>query len=142
MPSTLALVAASFEGEERGAAVGSWASWGAVAAAVGPLVAGVLIGVLSWRSIFFLGLPLVAAAIVIAVWVIEESRNPAMTVRQIDAVGAVLSALGLGGISFAMIQGSASGWNQPLVGSQPQQVWAPGSHSCCTSSGQVHPCSH
>jgi hypothetical protein len=51
----------------------------------------------------------------IAVWVIEESRNPAMTVRQIDAFGAVLSALGLGGISFTMSQGSASGWNQPLV---------------------------
>jgi EmrB/QacA subfamily drug resistance transporter len=115
MPTTLALVAATFEGEERGAAVGSWASWGAVAAAVGPLVAGVLIGTLSWRSIFFLGLPLVAGAMVIAVWAVEESRNQEMTARQIDLFGAVLSALGLGGISFAIIQGAASGWNQPLI---------------------------
>jgi EmrB/QacA subfamily drug resistance transporter len=115
MPSTLALVAATFEGEERGAAVGSWASWGAVAAAVGPLVAGLLIGSVSWRSIFFLGLPLVAAAMVIAVWAVEETRNQEMTARQIDLFGAVLSALGLGGLSFAMIQGPASGWSQPLV---------------------------
>ena len=115
MPSTLALVAATFEGEERGAAIGSWASWGAVAAAIGPLIAGVLIGVLSWRWIFFLGLPLVAVAMAIAVWVIPESRNPGVTARQIDVWGAAWSALGLAGISFAMIQASASGWAQPLV---------------------------
>jgi MFS family permease len=82
---------------------------------VGPLVAGVLIGALSWRSIFFLSLPLVAAAMAIAVWAVEESQNQQRPVRQIDLLGAVLSALGLGGISFAMIQGPAYGWNQPLV---------------------------
>lgn len=115
MPSTLALVAATFEGEERGAAIGSWASWGAVAAAFGPLVAGVLISTLSWRSIFFLGLPLVAAAMVIAILVVEESRNPEVTSRQIDLIGAALSALGLAGISFAIIQVPALGWNHPVV---------------------------
>src|SRR5258708_3955958 len=97
MPSTLALLTSSFSGEERGAAIGSWASWGAVAAAVGPLVAGVLIGAVSWRAIFFLSLPLVAAAIAIGIWTIEESRNEQITVRQIDLVGAALAALGLGG---------------------------------------------
>jgi EmrB/QacA subfamily drug resistance transporter len=115
MPSTLALVAATFEGEERGAAIGSWASWGAVAAAFGPLVAGVLISALSWRSIFFLGLPLVAAAMVIAILVIEESRNPDITMRRIDLPGAVLSGLGLGGISFAIIQVPTFGWDHPVV---------------------------
>ncbi len=115
MPSTLALVAATFEGEERGVAIGSWASWGAVAAAIGPLVAGILISALSWRSIFFLGLPLVAAAMIIAMLAIEESRNPEITVRRIDLAGAVLSGFGLGGISFAIIQGPALGWTHPLV---------------------------
>ncbi len=115
MPSTLALVAAVFEGEERGAAIGSWASWGAVAAAVGPLVAGILISTLSWRAIFFLSLPLVAAAMAIAIVAVEETRNPKVTARQIDLLGAVLSALGLGGVSFAMIQGSASGPGDPAV---------------------------
>jgi EmrB/QacA subfamily drug resistance transporter len=115
MPSTLALVAATFEGEERGAAIGSWASWGAVAAAFGPLVAGVLISTLSWRAIFFLSLPLVAAAMAIAIVAVEETRNPNMTVPQIDLLGAALSALGLGGISFAMIEGTALGWTDPIV---------------------------
>jgi EmrB/QacA subfamily drug resistance transporter len=115
MPSTLALVAATFEGEERGAAIGAWASWGAVAAAIGPVVAGVLISTLSWRAIFFLGLPLVAAAMAIAIVAVEETRNPDLTVRQIDLGGAALSALSLGGISFAMIQGPALGWSDPVV---------------------------
>jgi EmrB/QacA subfamily drug resistance transporter len=115
MPSTLALVAATFEGEERGAAIGTWASWGAVAAAIGPLVAGVLISILSWRSIFFLGLPLVAAAMLIAMLAIEESRNPQITARRIDLPGAVLSGIGLGGISLALIQIPALGWTHPVV---------------------------
>jgi EmrB/QacA subfamily drug resistance transporter len=115
MPSTLALVTATFEGEGRSAAIGSWASWGAVAAAVGPLIAGVLISTLSWRAIFFLGLPLVATAMAIAFLAVEETRTPHMTTRRIDLHGAVLSALGLGGISFAMIQGSAVGWSDPIV---------------------------
>jgi len=105
MPSTLALLTSSFSGEERGAAIGSWASWGAVAAAVGPVVAGVLIGAVSWRAIFFLSLPLVAAAIAIGVWAVGESRNGETTARQIDWLGAALAALGLGGLSFALVQG-------------------------------------
>jgi len=115
MPATLALVAATFEGEERGAAIGSWASWGAVAAAFGPLVAGVLISTLSWRSIFFLSLPLVAAAMVIAILVAEETRDREATLLRIDVLGAALSGLGLAGILFAMIQVPALGWNHPVV---------------------------
>lgn len=115
MPSTLAIVAAAFEGEERGAAIGSWASWGAVAAAIGPVVAGVLISALSWRSIFFLSLPLVAAAIAIALIATEETRNPAVTARRVDLVGAVLSGVGLGGVSFAVVQVPALGWNSLTV---------------------------
>jgi EmrB/QacA subfamily drug resistance transporter len=115
MPSTLALVAATFEGEDRGAAIGTWASWGAVAAAIGPLVAGALISTLSWRAIFFLSLPLVVAAMAIALIAVEETRNTDMTFRRIDLLGAVLSAIGLGGISFAIVQGPALGWSDPAV---------------------------
>jgi EmrB/QacA subfamily drug resistance transporter len=115
MPSTLALLTASFSGEERGAAIGSWASWGAVAAAVGPPVAGVLIGDVSWRAIFFLSLPLVAGAMAIGAWAAKESRNEQFAVRRIDLAGAALAALGLGGLSFALVQGPALGWGDALV---------------------------
>jgi len=115
MPSTLALLTSSFSGEERGAAIGSWASWGAVAAAIGPLVAGVLIGAVSWRAIFFLSLPLVVAAIAIGAWTAQDSRNEQITLRQIDVIGTALAALGLGGLSFALVQGPAFGWDDPTV---------------------------
>jgi EmrB/QacA subfamily drug resistance transporter len=115
MPSTLALLTSCFSGEERGAAIGSWASWGAVAAAIGPLVAGVLIGTVSWRAIFFLGLPLVAAAIGIAIWAVKESRNEQITVRHIDLPGAALAGLGLGGLAYALVQGPALGWRDASV---------------------------
>jgi EmrB/QacA subfamily drug resistance transporter len=101
MPSTLALLTASFSGEARGAAIGSWASWGAVAAAIGPLVAGVVIGAVSGRAI--------------GVWTTKESRNERVTLRQIDVIGAALAALGLGGLSFALVQGPALGWGDPTV---------------------------
>jgi putative copper export protein len=61
---------------------------------VGPLVAGVLIGAVSWRAIFFLSLPLVIAAIAIGVWTNKDSRNEQITLRQIDVIGAALAALG------------------------------------------------
>jgi EmrB/QacA subfamily drug resistance transporter len=115
MPSTLALLTATFSGEERAAAIGSWASWGAVAAAIGPPVAGVLIGAVSWRAIFFLSLPLVAAAMAIGIWAIDESRNEQIAVRHIDLAGAALAALGLGGLSFALVQGPALGWGNATV---------------------------
>ena len=73
--------------EERGAAIGSWASWGAVAAGVGPLVAGVFIAALSWRSMFFLPLPLVVGAATTALVAVEESRDETVGVRQ--AVGRI-----------------------------------------------------
>lgn len=115
MPSTLALVSASFPRDERTAAIGSWASWGAVAAAIGPLVAGVLIQTLTWRAIFFLNLPLVAAAMLVAFLTADESRHEGMSWRQIDLIGALLAAVGLGGLAFALIQGPATGWWQPTV---------------------------
>ncbi|WP_457355104.1 MFS transporter [Sphingomonas sp. UYP23] len=56
----------SFQGEPRGRAVGTWASAGAVASAVGPPVGGWLIDVVGWRVIFFLNLPVAVAAIIVA----------------------------------------------------------------------------
>jgi Na+/melibiose symporter-like transporter len=69
----------------------------------------------SWRSIFFLSLPLVAAAMAIGIWAIDESRNEQIAVRHIDLAGAALAALGLGGLSFALVQGPALGWGNATV---------------------------
>ena len=115
MPSTLAMLTAAFQGDDRGAAIGSWAAWGGVAAAVGPLVAGVLIEALSWRWIFVLSLPIAAAAFALSRWKVQESYGQAGTLRDVDLLGALFGALALGGLSYALIQGPQAGWSDPTV---------------------------
>lgn len=115
MPNTLALITSCFEGKARAAAIGSWSAWGGLAAAIGPLVGGLLIEAFSWRAIFYLSLPIVAAAMAIALWRVEESRDEEATQRRLDASGAALAALALGGLSYALVQGPAIGWGSPTV---------------------------
>lgn len=115
MPTTLALLIASFRGEERGGAIGSWAAWSGVAAAIGPLVAGILIGALSWRWVFFLSLPIVAVAGALALWAVEESRDEEMERSRLDLAGGLFATLALSGLSFALIQGPDAGWSSVRV---------------------------
>lgn len=117
VPGSLALVAASFEGEARGHAVGTWTSWTGIATVLGPAGGGALISILSWRAIFWINLPLIAATIFVTLRGVEESRDPE-AVRGVDWVGIVLSAAGLGGPVFALIEQPTRGWEDPLV-------WAP-----------------
>ncbi|HWU54414.1 MAG TPA: MFS transporter, partial [Rhizomicrobium sp.] len=60
MPSSLAILGASFSGEARGRAIGIWASVGAVMSAIGPILGGWLIDTAGWRTIFLINLPLAA----------------------------------------------------------------------------------
>lgn len=110
MPTTLAILTATFRGEERGAAIGSWAAWSGVAAAVGPLVGGVLIGALSWRWIFVLSLPIVAAAGAVGFRTVQESRDEKMDRSDLDFAGGLLAIMALGGLAFSLIQGPEVGW--------------------------------
>src|SRR5829696_1074336 len=66
-PASLALIAAIYDDEqERGAAIGTWTAWGAIAAVIGPLAGGAIIGVTTWRWIFGVNIPFVVAAVVLA----------------------------------------------------------------------------
>lgn len=115
MPSTLALIAGCFEGEARKAAIGSWSAWGGVAAAVGPLVGGVLIDAFSWRAIFLLSLPIVAAAVALTWWRVEESRAGDAGAGGLDGVGAALAALALAGLSLGLIRIPGAGLGAATV---------------------------
>jgi len=75
MPSSLAILGASFSGEARGRAIGIWASVGAVMAAVGPVLGGWLIDTVGWRAIFLINLPLAAGAIVLASMFVIDARD-------------------------------------------------------------------
>jgi EmrB/QacA subfamily drug resistance transporter len=112
-PGSLAILEASFRRDERSAAIGIWSGLSGVAVAVGPFLGGWLIQAVSWRLVFFINLPLAAAVIVLAERWVPESRDP--EAAPIDVAGALLGAIVLGGISYALMEAPAHGWRAPDV---------------------------
>lgn len=99
MPNSLGILGSSFEGEARGRAVGTWAAAGAIASAVGPPLGGWLVDTLGWRTIFYLNLPVAAAAMVVALRYVEES-DPGE--QPLDWLGAILVTAALGILTWAL----------------------------------------
>ncbi len=114
VPGSLALLSASFAEERRGRAIGTWSGFSAITAAVGPLLGGWLIDQASWRWVFFLNLPLALAVVSIGFRSVPESRDEEAPPR-LDLAGAGLVTLGLGGVTFGLIESSRRGWSDPLV---------------------------
>jgi EmrB/QacA subfamily drug resistance transporter len=114
VPSSLALITATFPGDERGAAIGSWTAWTGIAFVVGPLGGGALIELVSWRWIFAINVPLVLATLWLVRAGVPESRDEQAS-PQIDYLGALLVSLGLAGPVFALIEQPLYGWGDPLV---------------------------
>jgi EmrB/QacA subfamily drug resistance transporter len=114
VPGSLAIVAASFEGAARGKAVGTWTAWTGIATVIGPAGGGALIGLTSWRAIFWVNIPLIAFTFWLTLRAVRESRDPD-AFRGIDWPGIGLSAAGLGGPVFALIEQPTRGWDDPLV---------------------------
>jgi EmrB/QacA subfamily drug resistance transporter len=114
VPGSLAIVAATFEGASRGAAVGMWTAWTGIATVIGPAGGGALVDAISWRAIFWINLPLVVGTVLLTLHSVEESSDPD-AVPGIDWGGIVLSAAGLGGPVFALIEQPTYGWSDPVV---------------------------
>ena len=106
LPNSLALLNAAFSGEKRGRAVGIWAASGAAMAAVAPLIGGWLVDTAGWPSIFYINLPLVAGAILLALRFVTESSEPGG--GRTDYAGALLATAGLGGLTYALTLWSAT----------------------------------
>jgi EmrB/QacA subfamily drug resistance transporter len=109
VPGSLAIISASFDVRDRGAAIGMWSGLGGVATAVGPFLGGWLISSVSWRAVFLINVPLVAVAVLATVRHVPESLDPDAD-HSIDFAGAGALALGLAGAVFALIEGPAKGW--------------------------------
>jgi EmrB/QacA subfamily drug resistance transporter len=112
-PSSLAIIVAAFAPKERGAAIGSWTAWGAVAVIVGPLAGGWIVDQVSWRWIFALNVPLVLGTLALIFAAVPRSARAVS--RRIDVAGAALCVLGLGGLVFALIEQPRYGWSSPAI---------------------------
>jgi EmrB/QacA subfamily drug resistance transporter len=114
MPSSLAVIVASFPRQERGAAIGSWTAWGGIALVIGPLAGGWLIDVATWRWIFAINVPFVIATVIIVRMAVSDRPREGPRVH-LDYLGATLCALGLAGPVFALIRQPSVGWGSPEV---------------------------
>ena len=114
VPTSLAILAATFGKEERGKAIGTWAGFAALTSAVGPLLGGWLVDALSWRWVFFVVVPIAGAALAITAWRMPPLR-PSAAAGPLDRWGALTATLGLGGVTFGLIQASNWGLGHPAV---------------------------
>jgi EmrB/QacA subfamily drug resistance transporter len=114
LPGSLSIITATFSGRERGAAIGIWAAFSALALAIGPIVGGFLVEHVSWQSIFFVNIPVGAIAITMTILVVRESRDEHPS-RRVDPPGLVTGTAGLFFLVYALIEGNNKGWTDPLI---------------------------
>jgi EmrB/QacA subfamily drug resistance transporter len=115
VPGSLAIIRDIYvDREARGEAIGQWSGWSGIVTVIGPLVGGWLVTNLSWRWVFFVPLPVLAAAIWLMFNQVPESRaeNPP---DRVDWLGALLVTMGLGGLAYGLIEGPAIGWTSAGV---------------------------
>jgi EmrB/QacA subfamily drug resistance transporter len=113
-PGSLAILEASFRPDERGRAIGAWSGLSGVASALGPFLGGWLVDAGSWRWIFFINLPLAAFVVLVAARHVPESLDPDAS-RHVDALGALLLAVALGGVSWGLIAAGDDGFGSPVT---------------------------
>ena len=106
-PTSLGLVLASYPEERRGGAVRAWTAAGGMAAALGPVVGGLLVAA-SWRWVFFVNVPIGLAALV-AGWR-RLPDVPGHPGPRPDALSALLVTVGVGALTLGLVRGDAWGW--------------------------------
>lgn len=101
VPGALALIATNFPEAERGRAIGIWAAWSSIAAAVGPFIGGFLIDAWSWRAIFYLNLPAAAAALLLLRYRVPVDF-PTLDGRRFDLIGGGIALAGMGILALGL----------------------------------------
>ena len=113
-PASLALLAAAYPvPQERVKAIGLWAGFSGIGLAAGPLAGGILVDAFGWPAIFLVNVPIGAVLLLAGLRILGESRNPAAPA--IDIPGTVLSVLGIGALTFGLIEGGSRGWTSPVI---------------------------
>lgn len=107
IPASLAVVLMDTPPERRAAAIGAWSAAGALAAAIGPAIGGVLVDTVGWRSLFLINIPvglaILAGARLVPATRVARGRLP-------DVGGTILLGAGIGAIALGIVQGPEWGW--------------------------------
>ena len=107
-PVAMSIITQVFTGRvERARAIGIWGGVVGISMALGPIVGGALIQVVDWRAVFWINLPICAAAIVLTAIFVPESRSA--TMRDVDPVGQGLGMTFLFGVVYVLIEGPLQG---------------------------------
>ncbi|MGW3963774.1 MFS transporter [Amycolatopsis sp. NPDC005003] len=113
-PVAMAIVATTFPAPaERARAIGVFGSMSGLALALGPILGGALVDGFGWRAVFWVNVPIIAAALVATTLFVPESRAP--RARRFDPVGQVLVLLVLGSVVSALIESPRLGWTSPWI---------------------------
>jgi EmrB/QacA subfamily drug resistance transporter len=107
-PGSLAIMQASFVPEDRAKAVGAWSGLGGIAAAAGPFIGGWLLEA-TWRLVFLINIPVAVLVLVVTARHVPETRDPDAHGR-FDVAGAALGAVGLAGLTAALVRAGEAGW--------------------------------
>ena len=111
--ATTALLSAAYQGRDRGTAFGVWGAVNGGAAALGPILGGLLTEQFGWRAIFLVNLPVAAVAVFMSLRVLGDSPHRGQ--RKIDVPGAVAFTGSAAAVTYALIQSNTDGWTSATV---------------------------
>jgi EmrB/QacA subfamily drug resistance transporter len=114
IPSTLSIISTMFrDRSERQRAIALWGGTSGIGVALGPIIGGLLLTHFWWGSIFLINVPIAAAGLLAAPWLVPDSRNA--NAKAPDFLGAVASIAGIGMVLWSIIEAPTHGWSSPLV---------------------------
>ncbi len=113
VPGSLSIITATFEGEERGRAIGLWASGTSATLILGPFLGGFLVQSISWRAAFLINVPLVLVALWATAAVLESRDDEAE--GNFDWLGAAVIAVAVGGLAFGATRGAERQWQDAVA---------------------------
>jgi EmrB/QacA subfamily drug resistance transporter len=111
--TVLALIAQEFPAGERAVALGAWGATVGAGVAVGPLVGGLVVEELGWEWIFFINVPIGAAAVAFTLARVAESREAPR--GRLDWPGVATLSSGLFLLIFGLLRGNGEGWSSPEI---------------------------
>ena len=113
MPTTLSIITNVFPAGERAKAIGIWAAVAGIGVGLGPASGGWLLEQFDWTAVFLINVPIVVAALLAIPKLVPDSRDPEQS--RLDPMGAVLSTVGLGILTAAIIEAPERGWTDALI---------------------------